>query len=315
MMKSAGQRSLHYVSFATIILLLVLESPTIESKKYPEPQGNHRSPSTRTDTYLSTDPTPRPIRLTKDDPISNRASTRALNNGVDSGSSYTASSTVFLSSARAAANRIFTPERGSTLTSAIQSAKDRFHYAMKYKHLTLPKKKKKFGVPSNLSGGADAESNPPVPTSATQSTATTAAFLGKMHEQRKKILPNIIKANEATVKKVKEGMDVLQKKGAQVTPSVVTFVSVLWNADKGVSFLSLYALALLGASCGFYLFLYFITVGYAAGITLPVAVALRIYKVCCMVWYFIKKVWFLILIFCLCSPECNCLEQLYCTLI
>jgi len=41
-----------------------------------------------------------------------------------------------------------------------------------------------------------------------------------------------------------------------------------------ISFRSLYALALLGSSVGFYIFLYFISIGYAFGIGLPMAVAL-----------------------------------------
>jgi hypothetical protein len=42
---------------------------------------------------------------------------------------------------------------------------------------------------------------------------------------------------------------------------------------------AVYALALVGASSGFYLFLYFITVGYCCGVTLPVLVALIICNV------------------------------------
>lgn len=42
---------------------------------------------------------------------------------------------------------------------------------------------------------------------------------------------------------------------------------------------AVYALALVGASSGFYLFLYFITVGYCCGVTLPVLVALVICNV------------------------------------
>ena len=42
---------------------------------------------------------------------------------------------------------------------------------------------------------------------------------------------------------------------------------------------AVYALALLGSSCGFYLFLYFITVGYVCGVTLPVLVAMIVYNV------------------------------------
>lgn len=44
----------------------------------------------------------------------------------------------------------------------------------------------------------------------------------------------------------------------------------VFGSRNRISFLNLYALALLGASAGFYLFLYFISIGYAASITLPV---------------------------------------------
>lgn len=42
---------------------------------------------------------------------------------------------------------------------------------------------------------------------------------------------------------------------------------------------AIYALALLGSSSGFYLFLYFITIGYCCGVTLPVLVAMIVYNV------------------------------------
>ena len=47
--------------------------------------------------------------------------------------------------------------------------------------------------------------------------------------------------------------------------------------QQRLSYPTLYGLSLLGASCGFYLFLYFITVGYALGITLPVVLSLLFY--------------------------------------
>jgi hypothetical protein len=42
---------------------------------------------------------------------------------------------------------------------------------------------------------------------------------------------------------------------------------------------AIYALALLGSSFGFHLFLYFITIGYACGVALPVLVAMILYNV------------------------------------
>jgi steroid 5-alpha reductase family enzyme len=46
------------------------------------------------------------------------------------------------------------------------------------------------------------------------------------------------------------------------------------GSTGGVSFGRLYLMALLGSSVGFYMFLYFISIGYALGIALPVAVAM-----------------------------------------
>lgn len=48
--------------------------------------------------------------------------------------------------------------------------------------------------------------------------------------------------------------------------------------DGDIHFLGVYALALLGSCSGFHLFLYFITVGYALGVTIPVCVALYMYS-------------------------------------
>ena len=53
--------------------------------------------------------------------------------------------------------------------------------------------------------------------------------------------------------------------------------SLAKGLEQRLSYTTLYGLALLGASCGFYLFLYFITVGYALGITLPVISSLLFY--------------------------------------
>ena len=54
-------------------------------------------------------------------------------------------------------------------------------------------------------------------------------------------------------------------------------IAVFGVKQSPMSFGSLYALALVGSSVGFYLFLYFISIGYALGIALPLAVALARY--------------------------------------
>lgn len=69
---------------------------------------------------------------------------------------------------------------------------------------------------------------------------------------------------------------------SQAGPALITLLALLYfhNGKKDeISLLTLYTLALLGASCGFHLFLHFITLGYALGVTLPLIVALHFYQV------------------------------------
>lgn len=60
-----------------------------------------------------------------------------------------------------------------------------------------------------------------------------------------------------------------------IGPAIVALFSS--KKEGQLSFLTVYALALLGSSVGFHLFLYFISIGYALGIALPLAVALYKY--------------------------------------
>ena len=56
------------------------------------------------------------------------------------------------------------------------------------------------------------------------------------------------------------------------------FLAALFaNKEASLSFFSVYCWALAGSSVGFYLFLYFISIGYAAGITLPLVACLAKY--------------------------------------
>lgn len=134
-------------------------------------------------------------------------------------------------------------------------------------------------IMTQLKGGAETvdEESSTEPEKPPSFGRNAKAFL---HHRKRTLLPKLKDANDAAAQKVMNGLNVLQETSTQVAPSFLTFLSVLWRSDKGISFLSLYALALLGASCGFYLFLYFITVGYAMGITLPLIAAIYIYKVC-----------------------------------
>jgi steroid 5-alpha reductase family enzyme len=63
-----------------------------------------------------------------------------------------------------------------------------------------------------------------------------------------------------------------------VVPATVAFRDMFLNPSGGMTLPGVYALALLGSSSGFYMFLYFITVGYAFGIMLPVLVSLYAYN-------------------------------------
>jgi hypothetical protein len=78
-----------------------------------------------------------------------------------------------------------------------------------------------------------------------------------------------------------QALALLQKISSQAGPSIIAVLFLLRNNGKKeeISLVTLYTLALLGASCGFHLFLHFITLGYALGVTLPLAVALLFYQV------------------------------------
>lgn len=66
------------------------------------------------------------------------------------------------------------------------------------------------------------------------------------------------------------------KEGMQAVGPASVAVADWFYHDGELTFIGVYSLALLGASSGFHLFLYFITVGYACGILLPVLVALYV---------------------------------------
>lgn len=110
----------------------------------------------------------------------------------------------------------------------------------------------------------------------------------RLGEGGRRLLPKTIQQNAKNLQQhLKHGAAVLKEGSAHAGPSVVTAFTLLYTCEKGVSLATLYALALLGASCGFYLFLYFITIGYAVGITLPLAVALYVYNVSFVDWSFV----------------------------
>jgi Protein of unknown function (DUF1295) len=59
-----------------------------------------------------------------------------------------------------------------------------------------------------------------------------------------------------------------------LSSSLLAIFTTRSNGTQLASFATMYAWALVGSACGFYLFLYFISIGYAAGVALPIAYAL-----------------------------------------
>eukprot|EP00934_Nitzschia_sp_Nitz4_P008071 Nitzschia sp. Nitz4//scaffold73_size107353//77999//79155//NITZ4_004328-RA/size107353-processed-gene-0.196-mRNA-1//-1//CDS//3329557500//8061//frame0 len=98
------------------------------------------------------------------------------------------------------------------------------------------------------------------------------AFMRNMHLSTRNILQH---QGEMVVRKAREGMEAILLVRPS-SPGVTSFLSnlCLSNNGRGLSLESLYALSLLGSSCGFYLLLYFITFGYTLGVGLPVTLAL-----------------------------------------
>lgn len=269
MIFSTHRISICRLSLLVITLLYCSLIPAWAKKFY-----NHRSrkqPPSEPSVY-SNRSTPTPFEAP--DAASNSAiyQERIHNDRINGGSQ----TTMFLSDAKASASRLFIPTRRSSLTNAINFAMDRLRYRNTYRSTSTPRQKLRLTM--QLSGGAEPENDAMVADQ--PQTKSAKAFLGELRRRPKALLPKLTRANEATLQKVKQGFATLQDTSTQVAPSVVSLLSALWTADNGVSFLSLYVLSLLGASCGFYLFLYFITVGYAIGITLPLIVAVKIYKVC-----------------------------------
>ena len=135
--------------------------------------------------------------------------------------------------------------------------------------------KRSLEVITSLKGGEEVLTSEESENTSGNVGRNARAFL---HHRKRTLLPKLREANNMASQKVMHGLNVLQETSTQVAPSVITFLSVLWKSEKGISFFSLYALSLFGASCGFYLFLYFITVGYALGITLPLIISIYLYK-------------------------------------
>jgi hypothetical protein len=80
-----------------------------------------------------------------------------------------------------------------------------------------------------------------------------------------------------------EAMEKIKTQSSRVLtslgPAAMSFCQLLYQTNGMLTKPAVYALALLGSSFGFHLFLYFITIGYAFGVTLPVTVAMILYNV------------------------------------
>jgi hypothetical protein len=92
-------------------------------------------------------------------------------------------------------------------------------------------------------------------------------------------LPNVLK--DSIQQQASQSWMLAQQIFSRVGPSFLAIISLLgYNNDMdGISFFQLYTMSLLGASCGFYIFLYFISLGYALGVTIPIVAALFVYQV------------------------------------
>jgi hypothetical protein len=276
----------HVLFLATLIVCYNQESTFFTSAQgfFNNRQRNHQSqPSDQSERNPQTfAPSSSPPPLTQVLEIAEHITdsyTRGTNTELHR---YTKSAATSLLSKMRCSAEIFASIQRSSLISTLSFAKSRLSSRSR-RHLSVSIRQD-LQTTTRLSGGADpppTASDPEDASSTQQAIKPTAkrAFLGSQNLRKAALLPKKMKGKGAIVQKVKEGVNVMQQTGSRVAPPFVTVLSLLYTADKGISFLSLYAISLLGASCGFYLFLYFITIGYALGISLPLAAALYVYNV------------------------------------
>lgn len=128
----------------------------------------------------------------------------------------------------------------------------------------------------------------PSPTAFMKNTKPESSSESTRDHEDDKAAPKALKKRQTPKLRLGMGSSALNKFKSQssklfsvLAPLSVAFAQ-LFVPSEGKPFLTktaIYALALLGASSGFHLFLYFITVGYCCGVTLPVLVALIVYNV------------------------------------
>jgi len=132
---------------------------------------------------------------------------------------------------------------------------------------------------SQQSDSSSSSSNPPSSISS-ETSLGEKSFLGDLLVHKRQSF--LSKEAEETIRKTFQyALTFAQKTTSRAGPSLLTALSLVGNNDEmnDISILTLYALSLLGASCGFHLFLHFITLGYALGVTLPLAATLYFYQV------------------------------------
>lgn len=123
-------------------------------------------------------------------------------------------------------------------------------------------------------------SSPPSSVPPETSPQGRKSFLGDLLVQKRQFFA-LPKETEETIRNnFQHALAFAQKTTSRAGPSILTALSLVGsNGKKDISILTLYSISLLGASCGFHLFLHFITLGYALGVTLPLVVALFFYQV------------------------------------
>jgi hypothetical protein len=129
---------------------------------------------------------------------------------------------------------------------------------------------------------SSSSSSPPSSNTPETSPQGRKSFLGDLLVQKRQFFALPKETEETMRKNFQHALAFAQKTTSRAGPSLLTALSLVGSngQKKDISILTLYSISLLGASCGFHLFLHFITLGYALGVTLPLAVALFFYQVC-----------------------------------
>jgi hypothetical protein len=113
-------------------------------------------------------------------------------------------------------------------------------------------------------------------TTTVETTSRVSPWTTLLIQTRQSIQAERIKLHAVQLLKVSQLL------ASKLGPAALIMAALRYNmcrTEHDVQPLTLYGLALLGASCGFHLFLYFITLGFALGVTVPLVVSLFVYQV------------------------------------